>query len=429
MTMLAEALPIPRRRIGGTMLKASLRYALSAMGPVSVSGAHFAASLLFLHFLKAGEFGQFSFLLIVVPFCLSAAGALLGAPAAQTRGKDEATAKAEILALQKTSLAVSLLAGLAVLLLMRPTSANWDEAGLFGLYGAVAVLRSFARSRFNIMNRLVRVTASDMLYAAALLAGLAALILAQALTMTNAAAVLAAAALLAFVPFGLDYLRELRRALAVDAFDCYRPIWLAVSRWSLLGVALTEITANAHAYCVTLLDGPKAFGLLALGALFMRPAALVLQALPDIDQPVMARRIAEGDIKGALRVVNEFRTACAAVLAATTVTAFVIVFAFPHLFAGKGYDGTSVLIVLCIWIAITALRMASTPDGVLIQATGNYAGLARVGMVSSVVSLGATLALLFAFGPLASLGGVLLGEIAVVVMVFRMSYAWRRAHG
>ena len=49
--MLAEALPIPHRRIGGTMLKASLRYALSAMGPVSVSGAHFGASLLFLLFL------------------------------------------------------------------------------------------------------------------------------------------------------------------------------------------------------------------------------------------------------------------------------------------------------------------------------------------------------------------------------------------
>jgi hypothetical protein len=429
MSALAEVLAIPSREWGGAMLKASLRYAVSAAGPVAVSAAHFIASLIFLRLLKAGEFGQFSFLLIVVPFCLSASGALLGAPAALTRGKDEATAEAEILALQKASLAVGAAAGLIVTLLMLSTSAPFGEAMAFGLYGAFFVLRSFARSRFNIQNRLVRVTASDVVYAALLVGGLAALIVAGCLTMQNAAMVLAAAAALAFAPFGLGYFRELIRALGTEAFARYRPMWLSVTRWSLLGVVLTELTANAHAYSVTLLNGPKAFGLLALGALFMRPAALVLQALPDIDQPVMARRIAQGDVKGALRAVYEFRTAAGAVLAATVLASLVIVICFPHLFAAKGYDWPAVLIVVVMWIAITALRAARTPDAVLLQAVGDYAGLARIGMWSCAVSLSVTLALLLLFGPLASLGGVLAGEILIVAMIFPRTAAWRRQHG
>lgn len=423
------ALPIPSRAFGAAVLKASLRYALSSAGPVAVSAAHFAASLIFLRLLKPGEFGQFSFLLIVVPFCLSASGALLGAPAALTRGKDEASAQAEILALQKASLLVCLLAGLVTAILMLSTNATPVETALFGLYGAFFVLRSFARCRFNIQGRLVRVTASDMVYAAALVAGLGGLIALDALSMRNAACVLALAALLAFAPFGLGYVREVIAALRTKAFMLYRPMWAHVTRWSLLGVVLTEVTANAHAYSVTLLSGPKAFGLLAVGALFMRPAALVLQALPDIDQPVMARRIAQRDYKGAFRVVNEFRTAAGAVLAVTILSSLAIVIAFPHLFAAKGYDGASVLIVLCLWIAITALRAARTPDAVLLQAAGDYAALARMSMWSSMIALGSTVALLLAFGTLASLGGVLLGEIAVVAMVFPRSAAWRRAHG
>jgi len=108
-------------------------------------------------------------------------------------------------------------------------------------------------------------------------------------------------------------------------------MWRDVTRWSLLGVVLTELTVNAHAYFVTFISGPKAFGLLALGALFMRPASLVLSALPDIDQPLMTRRLAQGDIKGAWRVVNEFRTAAAAVLAGTILLAVALVNYYPDL--------------------------------------------------------------------------------------------------
>jgi hypothetical protein len=86
-----------------------------------------------------------------------------------------------------------------------------------------------------------------------------------------------------------------------------------ITRWSLLGVMLTEMTANAHAYLVTLVAGPAGFALLAIGALLMRPVSLVLTALPDMERPVMARAIVAGDLNRAFRSVKEFRTAAGAV--------------------------------------------------------------------------------------------------------------------
>ncbi len=299
---------------------------------------------------------------------------------------------------------------------------------MFGVYGAASVLRSFARSLSNVRGQLVRVATSDFLYSAFLVSGLAALIVAGRLTMPNAAFTLSAAAVAGFFPFGMSHMRELISALRKQTLGHYAPMWKDVTRWSLLGTVLTEFTANAHAYSVTFLSGPKAFGLLALGALFMRPASLVTSALPDIDQPLMTRRLAKGDTRGALRVVTEFRTAACAVLAVTILLSFAILTWAPELLAKKGYDGKDVLVVLILWIAITALRAVRTPTAVFFQALGNYSALARVSAWSCGTSLIVTLTLLLTLGPIASLGGVLAGEIAIILALFPLMRGWRRQH-
>lgn len=408
-----------------TVLRSCYRYGLSSLGPVAVSGAHFVASLLFLRLLRPADFGQFSFLLIVVPFCLSAAGALLGAPAAMTRGKDPATARAELLTLQKASLVVTLIAGVVVTGLMVSTGAALVTGLLYGLYGAGYTLRSFARSFANVHGNIEHVAASDIFYALLLIAGLVALASSGGLSMQNAAIVLVFATAAALIPFGADFALELVQAARTSRLAAYRPMWRDVTRWSVLGVVLTEVAANCHAYLVTFVSGPGAFGLLALGALFMRPASLVLGALPDIDQPVMTRRLAAGDLKGALRVVNEFRTAAGAVLAATILLAIMLVVWFPHLLL-KHYAVADVWVVLAFWVAITALRSLRTPEAVFVMATGGYSKLARISGVSSVVALIVTAGLLIAFGPVVSLGGVLAGEVVMVAMLFPLTNTWRR---
>ena len=409
----------------GAVWRLSYRYGLTSLGPIAVSGAHFVASLLFLRLLKPADFGHFSFLMIVVPVCLSATGALLGAPAAMTRGKAEAIARAEIKTLLNISLTVSAVSCVAVAAMMALTGATPIAALVFGLYAAVYTARSFARSCANVEGRIETVAGSDIVYSFVLIAGLTALAAADVFSLANAALALVAASLIAMVPFGREFLVRMAGAFRLPQLAAYRPMWRDVTRWAMLGVVLTELAANCHAYVVTFVSGPGAFGLLALGALFMRPASLVLGALPDIDQPVMAQKIAAGDLKRAFGVVNEFRTAAGAVLAGTVILALILVFWFPHLLL-KHYAVDDVLVVLAFWIAITLLRVVRTPESVFIMATGGYDKLPLISGISSAVALVLTVVLLVTCGPLWSLGGVLAGEVVMVAMLFPLTNAWRR---
>jgi len=115
-------------------------------------------------------------------------------------------------------------------------------------------------------------------------------------------------------------------------------------------------------------------------------------------------------------------------LAFTVVLSVALMVWFPQLLLKKGYDQTDVLIVLAFWIAITALRVVRTPEAVFVQATGNYPALARISAWSSATSLLVTFALLCAWGPIISLGGILAGEIAIVLALFPMTRAWRRQY-
>jgi hypothetical protein len=45
-----------------------------------------------------------------------------------------------------------------------------------------------------------------------------------------------------------------------------------------------------------------------------------------------------------------------------------------------------------------------------------------------VISVAATLALLLAFGPVASLGGIFLGEMVILVRLRHMTRDWRATH-
>ncbi len=214
-----------------------------------------------------------------------------------------------------------------------------------------------------------------------------------------------------------------------DSLSPYPEIWRNLSRWVLLGVVLTEATANAHAYFVTFISGTAAFALLAVGGLMMRPLSLVLSALTDRERPVLARAIAAKDFAGAKRTVLEFSIAGIAVWAATTALAAAIFIWLPDLLLTKGYDTQQLAPAVVIWSGIWAIRTLWTPQSVLLQAAGEYSQLAQASMWSCAAALGATLFLLLAFGPVMSLLGVLAGDVVVGSRIFSLTAKWRRSHG
>jgi hypothetical protein len=160
----------------------------------------------------------------------------------------------------------------------------------------------------------------------------------------------------------------------------------------------------------------------------MRPVAVVLQALPDMERPVMARAIGAGEVSKAFRTVKEFRTAAVAILGATILVAVALLIWFPSTVLKQGYDASSAFVILGLWAAIMTVRALRTPEAVFLQAAGEFQSLANIGMKASFVSLAATLVLLFTLGPIASLLGIVAGDLVMTAGIFARVRGWKAAH-
>jgi hypothetical protein len=407
-------------------VRTAWRYGLSAAGPVLVSGAHFAAALMFLRALPPAQFGLLSFLFVVVPFCLSASGALVGAPLVTAIRETVKIDPADLATYLKTNLVICAAAAVIVFALTI-SQVPLAVALLLAAYAALMALRWFARCLTYVTDGPARPIVSDLVYGAALTAGLVALFLTHNLTLQSAAITLALAAALATPVFGLAFLRKQFRP--GGSIVRYGAIWRDVTRWSLMGVALTEMTANAHAYLVTFIAGPGSFAVLAVGALLMRPAALVLSALPDLERPAMAKKLAAGDSAGAFRSVKEFRTASGAVWLLTILLAGAVLMWFPQLILKKGYDESQIALVLAIYAGIVAVRTLRGPESVFLQAAGEFKALAGASLWSSATSILVTFVLLVLVGPVFSLLGILAGDAVMTGRIFALTRRWRLAHG
>lgn len=403
----------------------ALRYGASAAGPIAVSGAHFLASLVFLRNLSAAEFGLFSFAIVAVSFGMSMTGALVSLPVtlnltAQDNGSTPACFKFSwaMAACFAVLLGAAILAG----------GADASAAALMGLFAALFAWRWFARSIAYVQNRMGAAIASDMLYAALLIAGLGLLVLWGRVGFLAGSAVIAAAAFASLLPFGRAFFRAQLQALTGARLADYVPIFTKLTRWSLMGVILTEATVNAHAYIVTFLAGPGAFALLALGMLMMRPAALVQSALPDLERPAMARAIAARDAAALDRILRDFTLGLGAAWLSTVLLGAALLVWWPQLLLKKGYPLHDVVQVAALSAAILLVRNLRTPHSILLQAGGQFKPLARIAAESAIVSLAATALLLFTYGTVASLAGILLGDIVILARTEQLTKRWRQTH-
>ncbi len=402
-----------------------LRYGASSAGPVAISAAHFLASFIFLRNLTAAEFGLFSFAIVAVSFCMSMTGALVALPVTANLTNGSAGANPVCF---KFNWAMCAAFAIVLFAALSFSHAPLHAALLLGLFAALFAFRWFARCYAYVEKRMAAAIASDFLYSAVLVGGLALLALSHNVTFDLGSLMLALAAAVSLLPFGRRFFHVQINALRTARLAAYGTVFRDLTRWSLLGVVLTEMTVNAHAYLVTFIAGPGAFALLALGMLLMRPAALVQSALPDMERPAMARAIAARDRARFNRTLRDFHFGLSAVWLATIILSAVLLFRFPQLLLKKGYDLHAVAQVAGISAAIMLVRTFRTPPAILLQAAGEFKKLARIAGESAIVSLGATLALLFAFGPVASLGGILMGDLVILARVRLLANSWRREH-
>jgi len=421
--------PIERRADTATNLfAAASRYTLSAMGPIGVSASHFLAALVLLRVLPRAEFGLFSFLLVLSPFCLSLCGAMFAPPIAHRGACSTPESVAEERTLFKASLVFAAAAAAVVAPVLWFGGAPVWVAASFGLYSGTMTLRWFARCWAYGLSQTVRVLISDIVYSAVLSITLLSFLAMQRLTFGSAGLALLMAAIAGLTVFGTAQSRKYWAGLRHGELRAFIRYWREMSGWAVLGVVLSELTANAHAYVVTFVSGPHAFAVLAVGSLLMRPVSLVLAAVPDMERPLMSRAMRSGETARALQIVKEFRTAGGATWVVTVAVGAVLLTWFPHLLVKKDYAFGDIGVAVAVSAAIMALRALRTPVSVLLQAAGEFRRLTGPGLWSGAVSLFSTFVLLMAAGPIAAFVGILLGEVVATERTFALVRAWKRGH-
>ena len=412
-------------RSDGSLPRKMLRYALAGVGPIGVAGAQFLMSVQLLHSLPPLAFGAFSFLLVASQFSTGIWTALFFAPMPillSTADTDLRAARQR--SLMAANLAGALAAGPVFAAVAFVFHAPWPAALAFGAFGAANLMRWFGRAYAYAAGAAWRTMASDVLFALALLAGVAIALLQPSVSLVTPYSALLAAAVLGLAPFGGAFLRRQFLEIAPRDLRGYGTIWLGHARWSLSGVLTTEATGNAHAYIVTLLRGANAFAPLAASALLMRPVSVASNALTDFERPQLARLLAAGRFQEADRAILFFRLMLLMAWVGTVGLAALLMRFAPQALFPPQYDRPQLALGAWLWLAVAFVRLLRTPESVLLQASGQFRALAHASLISCGVSVAAVTVLLVTAGPVWSIVGVLAGEIVFAVWTRRQKTQW-----
>jgi hypothetical protein len=285
----------------------------------------------------------------------------------------------------------------------------------------VALLRWFARAHAYALGRQLSVTRSDLCYAAIIL--LAPLLLkaepADPLRMTAAALLIGAT--VGLLSFGRTFLQSQFVTVRPASARGYIHVWQQHSGWSLLGVVTTESTANAHAYLVTLLQGPAAFAPIAASSLLIRPFTVAMNAMMEFERPRLALAVGVEGASTVQPAMRLFRLIMLLVWTGTAGAAVLLLYLAPGAVFGTRYSFDFLAASGALWMAVGLARLMRAPESAFLQAIGAFRRLAIASVVSGACSIVAVLALLATLGTLASLGGILIGETVFAVMIWRQT--------
>ncbi|GLS19931.1 hypothetical protein GCM10007874_29480 [Labrys miyagiensis] len=401
-----------------------IRYGLAASAPGTAAAAQFLLQLALLRFVDTAAFGQFAFVLGLVQFGYGLSNALISTP--YTVNLNGAVLQpAQALSFFTVNLLFSvgwgaICGGAAAIL------GATHEAWLFALLGFLAMIRWFGRAHLYALHRPIQAAASDLVYSLALVAILGAACL-MGLSLAMGALTISLATIAGLAALGSGFLMEQFRRAWSGSLWPYGGVWREQSRWTLLGVVSSEATANAHAYAVTLCAGPAAFAPIAATSLFVKPIALALTSLTQLERPAMARYLTDGNLAEALRAVLRFRVAVLCVWSVTVAAGVAVLAWYPHLLFKSSYDLGSLSIAFSLWAVISLLQCWSMPSSILLQAAQWFRPLAIWGVVCAALAIVAVVGLVLAAAPIYSLLGIVLGQAAANLSMMLLEHRLKRS--
>jgi O-antigen/teichoic acid export membrane protein len=237
----------------------------------------------------------------------------------------------------------------------------------------------------------------------------------DAVSATALQAIGCAAAMIVLGPKARRILSALYRA----SWQPFRRSLRQHGRWTLLGVATTEATSNAHAYLVGFFAGPAAFAPIAAVTLFFRPVTILTQALTQYERPKMAKVAQLGQRSTLSAQVRQFGLVSVAAWILNTAAVLTLLWLVPGIIGNESYSPSAVELSAMLLAAVFLLRAVRGGASAALQAVGEFRPLAMASIIAAPITvLGVVLAQgLLAFDAAWSLLGVVAGEAVLCVMI------------
>lgn len=393
------------------------RFGLTTFGPLSISGANFLLSIALIPILPPDLYGLYAFCIVVIQFSYSLTNSLCCTPLSVNLNIRSYSRTHAFSSCLLASLLLSFLSSGILFYFLSYKLVELSTALVFALLVFLAVARWFLRSYFLATHRMHVSAMSDVAYSAMVILGACLIVFNPEDAFHRAATTLCLATFVAIVPLivsldvGFSFAGSLMR---------YREIWRTQSRWSLLGVLTTEATANSHVYIVTLLVGAAAYAPIAVATLVWRPVATVFSSMTLVERPVIARHLANGRLPDALQTTIAFRRTMIGILVLNAAAIGAIWLLWTEGIKSLEYSTSDLYLAVLLWLGVLMLRTLRVPSSVFVQAANEFKLLSRTSLLAAPVSMAATTVLVLLFGPIWSILGILLGEIAMTYGVLAL---------
>lgn len=392
------------------------RFIIAIGGSAGVALSGFILSILLLRTVTPAQFGVYGFIQVVIALGFGISNALFGSPLTVALNRTETPKSGTAESYFKASFLISLLSSLSLV----PLAISFGESPEIGAaFSASAMLmwtRWIGRSYANAIHQHRRVAVSDACYTVITLLGAATLFVLNEVSIKHVVSLQSLGAGLGLLALGFKSLVVQLRGIWNGPSAPFRQGFKEQGRHALLGVITTEATANVHSYMVTLMLGPAAFAPLAASVLLFRPVPLVILSLTQLERPRIAQLLRDTQLKAAWRAIRFFRGTVLTFWIFNLAIIYWIVTHYLDVVIRGHYDAKVIIQATYFWAAIMGLRCLRGPESALLQANGDFKPLARVTVISSLVTIPLVATLVYLYGAIWSLAGILTGEVLATAL-------------
>ncbi|TXH98088.1 MAG: hypothetical protein E6Q75_02695 [Rheinheimera sp.] len=392
-----------------------LRYG-QLVGNVGQAVAAFTLAYLILHQAPVADYALLSLVLLLQAFGIALVNALVGSPLlillhAQSPSKDGPVligfiwiAAGLAIGIAALQLIFAVISGQAVM------TATW-----LALASTLQILRSALRS-YWLNRHAEKVIQSDLLLTFSLLLPIFWLMLNHIITLQSVAFILVLATVLAIGPL----LIPIRRWIGLT------PAWPEIKQGlnqqgkpAALGVLTVELTANFHCYFVMLMSGSHAFAAIAAATLFFRPQAVILQSLQQSERAMIVQAWLAKCYTQLRQTMSVMHRLAVTAFLLNLIAIALVWYWQPDWLWPDPVTEQSFLLALLLWGGIAFLRGARLPISTVLQAADQFQPLARATYISAGLTIPAVCISWCLGGPIATLIGVLVGEVILAIQLKR----------